>query len=523
MASQRDDAEKIGQHLLDVADLEALQSRIMGDIQAQLAQKEESLWRRGQVEINRLQLGQQEVTATISKMQEREEQLMKENAKIRGALVEVTNKFEQVVKQMREVLRALPQQPQVQQPAHQPPQQQTSMRNRQQMRLSPSPSEASTAASGEVVREEQMVSREEPTPGGSSTAGASSSEQQASQTAWSADRTRSSVMNTPLAMWHGPRGTLGTSGLESVGQAGSAKRPSEARDAKTFCTPPRATVSSLQEDFMATGLGVPVSWQTPVLSLADALPSSAAPQTSSPPLDPLKVPPSCRADSLMETPPLPTMQSQSSSGYPMSPASSKDIHVRVELVKDGFTTLGIEVDQDNGSLLIGDIDEEGLVGRFNAKQEGEGEAKRIFIGDRIIEVNGVRQDPNRMLHECKVGQRLAITVARSQSGAAASAVAGTKLIGEQQVCSPIPTKMRPEAQVFVPSAQKEQQVSAPPGLERLDAASASSAAALLATSPQMLRSALQAEAPSETAMVETALTLAASTAEGPEVRRALFR
>mmetsp|Transcript_78980 Transcript_78980/g.139416 ORF Transcript_78980/g.139416 Transcript_78980/m.139416 type:complete len:512 (-) Transcript_78980:230-1765(-) len=511
MAAQRDDAEQVeGQHFL-VADLEALQARIMADIQAKLSQKEESLWRRGQVEINRLQHGQQEVTATIAKMQAREEELVKENSKIRGALVEVTNKFEQVVKQMREVLRALPAQQQAAAQTLGNPQQQSSMRNRHQMRLSPSPSEASTAASGEAAREvqEQTASREEPTPGGSSTAGASSSEQPASQTAWS-DRSRSTVMNTPLAMWHGPRGILSAvSGPESVGQAESAKRPSEA---KTFCTPPRHAGSSPQEDFMAAGLGVPLSWQTPVLSLAEALPSSSAPFTSSPISDPLKVQ-STKADSLLQTPPLPTMQSQSSSSGLVltSPTSGKEnAHVRLELVKDGFTTLGIEVDQDNGSLLVGDIDEHGLVGRFNKAQEAQGEPNKILIGDRIIEVNGVRQDPNRMLHECKVGQRLIITLARIQS--AAAAMEG----------SPNPTKMRPEAQVFVPSAQKEPEVSAPPGLELPVATS--SATAFLATSPQMLQSAPHEEVPTGAAGAETVTSAALpSVVEEPEVRRALFR
>merc|ERR1719253_413638 len=104
----------------------------MADLEAKLSQKEESLWRRGQVEIRRLQLEHAQVASSVGTLQERQEAIVKENQKIRGALLEVTSKFETVVKEMREVLRTMPQ---------------------TQQRGSPSPSVASTSASCEAVEQ----------------------------------------------------------------------------------------------------------------------------------------------------------------------------------------------------------------------------------------------------------------------------------------------------------------------------------------------------------------------------------
>lgn len=457
----------------DAPNLEALQEKIMVQIQHKLSQKEESLWRRGQVEIKRLQTQQKEVTATLSMMQERQDNLVKENQKMRGALMEVTTKFEQVVKQMREVLRALPQ-----------------AQQQEQARPSPSPSEASTAASGEAPREEQVASREEPTP---------ASGLQAS-VGWFAGGSQCGI-DTPISMWHGSRG-MSACGEESAVPPVLGASCSDA-EAKYFSTPPRVAAGAMPaDDFLAQALPIPGSWGSAaapspaVLSLASAIPSSmAAPVTPSPSPgtaqrlnlaewlpDPTS---SGKQEVLMPTPPLPTRQSEvpSAASGTATGCPSPQHSVKIELNKEpGFTTLGIEVNQDDGTLKVEHIDEHGFVGHYNKALEAEDQANRVLIGDRIVEVNGIRDAPSRMLHECKVSQRLTVTLERKTE------------VKE--------TKLRPDAQVFVPSAQKGSQVpsaegvAAPPGLEQVasgasshvvetDALPDSSSAPVLATADEV--------------------------------------
>lgn len=467
----------------DAPDLEALQEKIMVQIQHKLSQKEESLWRRGQVEIKRLQTQQKEVTATLSVMQERQENLVKENQKMRGALMEVTTKFEQVVKQMREVLRALPQ-----------------AQQQEQARPSPSPSEASTAASGEAPREEQVASREEPTLASGLQA----------PVGWFAGSSQCG-MDTPISMWHGSRG-MPACGEESAVPPALGASCSDS-EAKYFSTPPRVAAGAMPADDFLAQLPIPGSWGSAaapspaVLSLASAIPSSvAAPTTPSPSPgtaqrlhlaewlpDPTA---SSKQDVLMPTPPLPTRQSEVpsvASGTAMGCPSSQH-SVTIELNKEpGFTTLGIEVNQDDGTLKVEHIDEHGFVGHYNQALAAEDQANRVLIGDRIVEVNGIRDAPSRMLHECKVSQRLTVTLER-----------------KSEVCGAKETKLRPDAQVFVPSAQKGSQVpsaegvAAPPGLEQV-ANSASSHVMEMDTLPD-----------SSSAPVLSAAD------EVPDTRRALF-
>lgn len=477
----------------DAPDLEAMQEKIMVQIQHKLSQKEESLWRRGQVEIKRLQTQQKDVTATLSMMQERQETLVKENQKMRGALMEVTTKFEQVVKQMREVLRALPQaqQAQIQQ---------------EQVRPSPSPSEASTAASGEAVREEQVANREEPTP---------ASGLQAS-VGWFAQGSQCGI-DTPISMWHGSRG-MSACGEESAVPPVLGASCSDS-EAKYFSTPPRGAAAALPaEDFLAQALPIPGSWggaaapSPAVLSLASAIPSSVAPPVTPSPSPGLaqrlhlaewlpEPTASGKQEPLMPTPPLPTRQSEVSSVAPGATTGCPSSHhsVKIELNKEpGFTTLGIEVNHDDGSLKVEYIDEHGFVGHYNKAVSAEEQANKVCVGDRMVEVNGIRDAPRRMLHECKVSQRLVVVLERKSEA--------KEVKPEAEVLSSS-TKLRPDAQVFVPSAQKESQVpaaegvAAPPGLEQVASGAGSQTDAI----------------PDSTA----ALALAAAD-EVPEPRRALF-
>lgn len=133
-------------------------------------------------------------------------------------------------------------------------------------------------------------------------------------------------------------------------------------------------------------------------------------------------------------------------------------------------TLGIEVNQVDGvSLCVESIDEHGLVGRHNTLQDARS-GSRVQVGDRVIEVNGIRQDPNLMLQECKARQRLSFVIARDSSRTQALRKGMSDAEDElqedapaQKPPSPVATKMRPEASVFVPASLVAQEVhSAPP-------------------------------------------------------------
>jgi hypothetical protein len=263
--------------------------------------------------------------------------------------------------------------------------------------------------------------------------------------------------------------------------------------------------------------------------------------------------------------------------------------VKVEVVKEpGFTTLGIEVNEENGTALrVESIDEHGLVGRHNQQQESED--CKILVGDRIVEANGIRNDPNMILHECKVMQQLSFTLSRDQSrgglqvdGAAGSTtnVAGCwessnldetiaqpggdvptgamcpraelslpslhsalQCDGTPKVkeSTPQATRLRPEAQVFVPSAKKameEPVMPVPPGLEtyeQYDVAGGVSANAGLGLQPMgplllpMPSASVSLESAAAAAMAAQAAAMELVAAAGmvahddsEEVKRALF-
>merc|ERR1719401_1550297 len=102
-------ALQLGSEMALVEELKDLKSGIMQEIEEKLSQKEGDLWKRGQVELKRVQQEHQQVKECMSQMQERQTALFIENQALKDALLEVTGRFEVVVKEMREVMRALPQ------------------------------------------------------------------------------------------------------------------------------------------------------------------------------------------------------------------------------------------------------------------------------------------------------------------------------------------------------------------------------------------------------------------------------
>jgi hypothetical protein len=444
-------------------ELEQLKTGIMAEIESKLSQKEGDLWKRGQVEIKRLQQDQQGVKDCIGKIQDRQASLLTENQAIRGALVEVTSRLETVVKEMREVLRTLPQRqnstlgasivsgtalgglPIIHDLGLQP---------------SPTPSAASTASLPYVTE----ALREEPTPGSSIEPA-------------SVERLGSSSLLL-CSEFHG----------QPSPEAGKEITRELEEKPQSFCTPPRNSVLSQDTSIDAESQEVwpRTSGSPAVLSLANSLPpastNSPTPNTSSPG--------ACKRLQLAEclntgqvtpmpaaAPPLPASARvpekahSTTSGVAMPSPSPQFDYVVVEISKEpGFSTLGIEVNQVDGvSLRVEGIDDEGLVGNHNSKQDQS--ANRVHIGDRIIEVNGVKQDPNLMLQECKVRQRLSFVLARDsrQTSSMHQAAFAARPPAEDDVDhsskqaasppSPVESRLRPEASVFVPAAVQEVQAS----------------------------------------------------------------
>jgi len=445
------------------ADLEALKQSIMAEIEGKLSMKEDHLWKRGQVEIKRLQQDNQLVKDRIGQIQERQANLLSENKQIRGALLEVTSRFELVVKEMREVLRALPQQQQQQHGAR-PSGSGLSdgstaaplehLYNATALQPSPTPSLASTSAS-EALREELSPDASyEPAMKGSV-------EKSGCQL----------TPSTGLPSQQSPPAKV----QQSV--AGELHAEIEDMPSATFCTPPRNDMAAAQDSSLDMGTtGSPA-----VLSLAKSLPpaSTATPNSSPGACKRLQLaeclnggqassPPNPSSSTSLPAPPSPPDARQKEPTP--SPARQFDF-VKVDIVKEpGFVTLGIEVNQVDGvSLCVEHIDEHGLVGRHNAQQDARSRS-RVLVGDRLIEVNGIRQDPNLMLQECKARPRLSFTIARDSARTQALHKASSEADAEdarpeEEAPSRRPSsggRLRPEASVFVPASQVQEAQSAPP-------------------------------------------------------------
>jgi len=84
---------------------EALREEIMVDVEAVLSQKADSLWKRGQAELGKMQQDRKEVANSIANLQKRQETLIAEQTAMQGALLDITTKMEFVAMEMREALQ----------------------------------------------------------------------------------------------------------------------------------------------------------------------------------------------------------------------------------------------------------------------------------------------------------------------------------------------------------------------------------------------------------------------------------
>lgn len=80
----------------------------MAKVEAILASKADSLWRRGQAEISKLHEERKEALSCLQELTARQDNLLAEQSTMRCALSDITMKLEAVATEMREALRAAP-------------------------------------------------------------------------------------------------------------------------------------------------------------------------------------------------------------------------------------------------------------------------------------------------------------------------------------------------------------------------------------------------------------------------------
>lgn len=90
---------------------------------------------------------------------------------------------------------------------------------------------------------------------------------------------------------------------------------------------------------------------------------------------------------------------QSKTGRPAS-----GVEYVIDLDKSGGERLGIDVDNLDGVTLLIESVNEGLVKNWNQKNAD----KEVRPGDRLVEVNGIRDDLVKLVDECKKDQMLTI-------------------------------------------------------------------------------------------------------------------
>mmetsp|Transcript_71705 Transcript_71705/g.134101 ORF Transcript_71705/g.134101 Transcript_71705/m.134101 type:complete len:427 (-) Transcript_71705:71-1351(-) len=409
----------------DGFDMEAFKRLMVQEFEAKLEEKEEELWRRGQVEMRKMQQEQQQMAARMGVLQDREASLMAEMATLRGALLDVTSKFELVVKDMREVLRSMP-------------------RNDGG---TITPSVLSTTASPNIIKGDHLNQAHTPASTGRST-----------------EQLLGSYQYTPVSLW----GAHNVTEESSIVEMASLDRVSSAEGrSPDFCTPPRRQGAGEDTTF--------ASCSPAVLSLATALPSvgveSPNPQPAnirslSSGLTPLKL--AACLDGQEHEANSPGSSAQAGFASSTSPAPkehderrSASARLTVAVTKErGYETLGMEVDQlEDETLSVKAIDDSGLVGAHNLKQDSD--ANRIMVGDVIVQINDIAKNTEGMLQECKSKQILHITVLRRVADVEDTSEASKH-------ASHTPMRMRAEAQAFVPSTQTElgqSALGAPPGLE----------------------------------------------------------
>lgn len=138
---------------------------------------------------------------------------------------------------------------------------------------------------------------------------------------------------------------------------------------------------------------------------------------------PIKAQPAMSSESGAEAPPEPSISTTASSSFSFDPSpkeirANQDISGSVmiwtlQIDRSAFPDkwLGMTVDpMDEKQLIVQILKPSGLMDDWNMKQSDAN--LRLRFGDRIVEVNGVRDDVKAMLIECQKMDVLHFTVER---------------------------------------------------------------------------------------------------------------
>eukprot|EP00930_Biecheleria_cincta_P035490 TRINITY_DN2440_c0_g1_i1.p1 TRINITY_DN2440_c0_g1~~TRINITY_DN2440_c0_g1_i1.p1 ORF type:complete len:193 (+),score=45.03 TRINITY_DN2440_c0_g1_i1:86-580(+) len=87
---------------------------------------------------------------------------------------------------------------------------------------------------------------------------------------------------------------------------------------------------------------------------------------------------------------------------------SKDEYT-VTIDKSSGDKMGIDVDHKDGATLLIEMVNEGLVKSWNDNPDNK---DKVSLGDRIVEVNGIRSDVLQLVDECKKNQVLNLKIRR---------------------------------------------------------------------------------------------------------------
>jgi len=174
-----------------------------------------------------------------------------------------------------------------------------------------------------------------------------------------------------------------------------------------------------------------------------------------------------------------------SAPQPTSPTNSSATgHFTITLRKADDTSLGLSVTahEENKVLIVEGVVAGGAVESWNRQCCGDATVERVVVaGDRIVSVNGIENDVQKMLEACTTQRLVKLTVARGPGGARARTVAADHAQARQSSGKPANevteaelgarrvTTMRPKAPEFVPmgvdaSPLQQTQLAAPPGL-----------------------------------------------------------
>jgi len=161
----------------------------------------------------------------------------------------------------------------------------------------------------------------------------------------------------------------------------------------------------------------------------------------------------------------------------MVPGSGSTFSITLRKADD--VSLGLKVnpdeEQDPKALIVEAVLPGGAVESWNRQCFGDGSGERVVVaGDRIVRVNGIDQDVQKMLEECTHQRLVKLVIARANAHPQANVPSSASAPLQAPIAKPklevadaSTSNLRKKAPEFVPAGaplQQTQTLAAPPGL-----------------------------------------------------------